>query len=201
MTALRGTVAPGFAPVRDAFLENFDVRGELGAAVCVVVDGQVVADLCAGEARPGVPWDADTLAVVFSTTKGPTALTLQALADRGELDVGRRIAELWPGFGAEGKDAITIRHVLTHTSGAIDFPGYQVAVHDEDWWLDLDRIAADLERSEPAWEPGTAHGYHGVTFGLILGEVVRRATGSTLGTVFRDLIAGPLGAEIWIGLP
>jgi CubicO group peptidase (beta-lactamase class C family) len=201
VTTVHGTVAPGFGPVRDAFLDNFDARGELGAAVCAIVDGRVVADLWAGEARPGVPWQADTLAVVFSTTKGPTALTIQALADRGDIDVDRRIADLWPAFAAHGKDAITVRHVLTHTSGAIDFPGYQEIVHDDDWWLDLDRIAADLERSEPAWEPGSAHGYHGVTFGLILGEVVRRATGVTLGTAFRDLIADPLDAEIWIGLP
>ncbi len=198
---IHGTLAPGFEPVRAAFAANFAERGEVGAAFCAYLEGRPVADLWAGEARPGVPWEEGTMAVVFSTTKGPTTLTIQALAEQGVLDIEAPIASYWPEFAAEGKGALTLRHVLTHTSGVIDFPGYQAVIEDPAWWLDLDAIASSFATAAPAWEPGTAHGYHGVSFGLLLGEVVRRATGRTLGTAFAALVAGPLGLDLFIGLP
>jgi CubicO group peptidase (beta-lactamase class C family) len=198
---LHGTVAPGFEPVRAAFAANFSERGEVGAGFAAFVEGRPVADLWGGEARPGVPWEENSMAVVFSTTKGPTTLTVEALVDRGVLDVEAPVAAYWPQFAAAGKAGITLRHLLTHTSGVIDFPGYQAVVVDSAWWHDLDAIAAAFAGAAPAWEPGTAHGYHGVSFGLLLGEVVRRATGTTLGAVFSDLVARPLGLDFFIGLP
>ena len=202
MTSLRhGSVVPGFEPVAAAFADNFAVRGERGAAFCAFAGGMKVADLWGGEARPGVPWDAGTMAVVFSTTKGATALTIQILAERGALDVDRPVADYWPAFAAAGKAGITLRHVLTHTAGVIDFSGYEAVVEDPSWWHDLDAVASAFAPAAPAWEPGAAHGYHGVSFGLLLGEVVRRATGATLGTAFAGLIARPLGLDFHIGLP
>ncbi len=198
---IHGSVAPGFEPVREAFAANFAERGEVGAAFCACVEGQVAADLWGGEARPGVPWAEDTMVLVFSTTKGPTTFTIQVLADRGAVDIEAPVASYWPEFAAEGKGEITVRNVLTHTSGVIDFPAYQAVVGDPAWWLDLDRVAASFAAAVPAWEPGTAHGYHGVSFGLLLGEVVRRATGRTLGRSFAELIAVPLGLDFHIGLP
>ncbi len=196
-----GQTAAGFEAVADAFGANFGEHGDVGAGFCAYVDGERVVDLWGGEARPGVPWGPDTMAVVFSSTKGATALTIQALADGGALDLDLAISELWKEFGTRGKEYVTIRHVLTHTSGVIDFPGYRAVIGDLGWWLDPDRIAADFERSEPAWEPGSDHGYHGVSFGLLLGEVVRRATGDSLGTAFRRLVGDPLAIDVWIGLP
>jgi len=198
---VHGTVAPGFEPVRAAFAANFAERGEVGAAFSALVEGRQVADLWGGEACPGVPWAEDTIAVVFSTTKGAATLTIQALAEQGALDLEARVASYWPEFSAEGKGDITLRHILTHTSGVIDFPGYRAVADDLAWWLDLDMVAASFAGASPAWEPGTAHGYHGVSFGLLLGEVVRRATGRTLGTAFAELVARPLGLDFHIGLP
>jgi CubicO group peptidase (beta-lactamase class C family) len=201
MEPIAGSIAPGYDPVAAAFVENLSDHGDAGAAFCAYVDGRRVIDVWGGEARPGSPWQDDTMVVVFSSTKGPTALTVQVLAESGDLDVDAPIVRYWPEYGSGGKDAITLRHVLTHTAGTIDFPGYRRVIDNIEWWRDLDRIAADLATAEPAWEPGTAHGYHGVTFGLILGEVVRRATGTTLGTAFRSLVADPLDLDVWIGLP
>ena len=135
------------------------------------------------------------MAVVFSTTKGPTTLTIQALAEQGTVDLERPVADYWPEFAAAGKGGITLRHILTHTSGVIDFPGYEAVVEDTSWWHDLDAVAAAFAAASPAWEPGTAHGYHGVSFGLLLGEVVRRATGATLGDRLRPAWwPGPWGS-------
>jgi len=198
---IHGTLAPGFEPVGEAFAANFAERGEVGASFCTYAEGRPVADLWAGEARPGVPWEEGTMAVVFSTGKGPTTLTIQALVEQGALDIEAPVSAYWPEFAAGGKEAITLRHVLTHTSGVIDFPGYQAVIGDEAWWRDLDAIAASFATASPAWPPGTAHGYHGVSFGLLLGEVVRRATGRTLGTALAELVAGPLGVDFHIGLP
>jgi CubicO group peptidase (beta-lactamase class C family) len=198
---IHGAVAEGFEPVRDSFAEGFASRGEVGAACCVTVGGRVVADLWGGAARPGVPWQEDTPAVVFSATKGATALVIAALCDRGELDISQRVAAYWPEFGTAGKEPITLRHILTHSSGVIDFPEYPDVIGDAAWWHDLDRVAASWAKAEPAWAPGSAHGYHGASFGHLLGEVVRRATGETLGSALRSLVAEPLGLDLWIGLP
>jgi CubicO group peptidase (beta-lactamase class C family) len=194
-------VADGFEPVRDTFAEGFSSRGEVGAACCITLGDRTVVDIWGGLARPEVPWQADTPVVVFSTTKGATALVIAALAERGELDPSRPVSEYWPEFGGLGKADITIGQVLSHTSGVIDFPDYAAIVDDAEWWLDLDRVAASWAAATPAWEPGTAHGYHGASFGHLLGEVVRRATGETLGSALRSLVAEPLGLDLWIGMP
>lgn len=148
--AVHGTVAPGFEPVRAAFAANFAERGEVGAAFCALVAGRPVADLWGGEARPGIPWREETMALVFSSTKGATALTVQALAEQGALDLEARVAAYWPEFAAGGKGEVTLRQVLTHTSGVIDFPGYRAVVDDPAWWLDLDAIAASFTTASPA---------------------------------------------------
>jgi len=196
-----GVVAPGFEPVREAFADAFTSRGEVGAGCCVVLGGHVAVDLWGGEARPGVAWGPDTPTVVFSTTKGVTALVVAALSERGEIDLSRPVAAYWPEFATGGKATITVRQVLTHSSGVIDFPGYQDVIDDAAWWQDLDRVAGSWAAAEPAWQPGTAHGYHGASFGHLLGEVVRRATGETLGALVRSVVAEPLGLDVWIGMP
>jgi CubicO group peptidase (beta-lactamase class C family) len=198
---IHGLLARGFEPVAEAFAANFASRGEVGAAFAAFVEHLPVVDLWAGEARPGVPWDDGTMVGVFSTTKGATTLTIQILAEQGLLDIARPVAAYWPEFAAAGKGGITLRQVLTHSSGVIDFPGYEAVVGDTSWWRDLDAVASSFAVASPAWEPGTAHGYHGVSFGLLLGELVRRATGATLGTAFAQLVAGPLGIDFYIGLP
>jgi CubicO group peptidase (beta-lactamase class C family) len=198
---IHGEVADGFEPVRDAFARGFASRGELGAACCITLGDRTVVDLWGGLARPGVPWQADTPVVVFSTTKGAAALVVAALVERGALDPSRPLSAYWPQFGGSGKEHVTLRQVLTHTSGVVDFPDYPTIVDDAAWWLDLDRVAASWAAAEPAWEPGTAHGYHGASFGHLLGEVIRRATGETLGSLLRSLVAEPLGLDLWIGLP
>lgn len=201
MTRPSGFLAPGFAPVEAAFTTNFTERGEVGASFCAYAGGRLVADLWGGEASPGRPWEAGTMAVVFSCTKGAAVLTIQALVEQQAIDLEAPISSYWPEFGVGGKASITIRQVLTHTSGVIDFPGYREVVNDPAWWHDPDAIAASFAGAEPAWPPGTAHGYHGTSFGLLLGEVVRRATGQTLGEVFRTRVQEPLGLEFHIGLP
>lgn len=196
-----GRVEAGFERVRNVFTANFAERGDVGAAVAVYVAGRPVVDLWGGEARPGRPWVEDTMVGVFSTTKGPTALTVQVLADRGLLDVDRPVAAYWPEFGAAGKEHITVRQVLSHQAGIITFPDYHEVLELDDHWGVAEEIAARIAAAAPLWEPGTRHGYHALTFGWILGEVVRRVTGATLGTVFRTEVAEPLDVDFWIGLP
>ena len=196
---ISGTCDPRFAPVRDAFRDNFAQRGELGAAVCVVAQGRTVVDLWGGVAdrASGRPWTADTLAMVFSATKGATALCAHVLVARGQLDLDAPVARYWPEFAAAGKDAIPVRMLLNHQAG---LPGVDVRLPAEALY-NWDSMTAALAAQAPSWTPGTAHGYHAITFGFLVGEVVRRVTGSTLGTFLRDTIAAPLGLDFWIGLP
>lgn len=156
-----------------------------------------------GEAKPGVPWRQDTLALVFSTTKGVTALVAQVLADRGRLDINAPVARYWPEFAAAGKEAVTVAQVLEHSAGVLSFPNYE-EVLAADGGAGWGRTADIVERLAAAplwWVPGEQHGEHAVTYGWIIGEVVRRIDGRTLGGFFRDEIAGPLGLDFWIGLP
>ena len=198
-----GAVAPGFETVRAVFESNFTEHGDIGAAFCALRDGEVLADLWAGEARPGVAWQADTVVPVFSTTKGATAAVLARIVSDGGLDVDRTIASYWPEFAANGKEAITLRQLLTHTSGVVTFAGYEDVVEDPDWWLDLDAIAAAFAGTAPSWEPGRRHGYHAASIGLVANEVVRRVSGTTIGALLRDEVAGPhaLGFHIGNELP
>lgn len=198
MTQIHGHCAPAFQRVRDAFERNFTDHGERGAAVAVRHRGEVVVDLWGGHAdRSGRTWDENTLAVVFSTTKGLAATCLHVLADRGLIDFDAPVARYWPEFAANGKAGITVAMALSHQAG---LPVWQAPL-PEDALLNWDLAARRLADEPPLWEPGTAHGYHGLTIGWLEGELVRRITGRTIGTFFREEIAGPLGADAWIGLP
>ncbi len=193
-----GQVAPGFELVRDAFRENFERRRELGASVCVYRAGKVVVDLWGGIAQKEQSrgWAAHTPCVVFSVTKGLAALAMLMLADRGLLDYDAPITKYWPEFGANGKEKITVRQLLNHRSGlnALDVP---LTIED----FEKDRIASALEIQKPIWEPGTAQGYCGVTYGPYVSELFRRVAGERLGTFFKREIAQKLDADVSIGTP
>ncbi len=197
--AIEGHVASGFEPVAQQFMENFRSRGELGGAVCVTVDGTTKVDLWGGVAdgKSGRAWDRDTVSTVFSCTKGATALCAHVLASRGQLDIDAPVTEVWPEFAQQGKERVTTRMMLDHSSAV---PALREAVKPDgpyDWTYMTERLAAEV----PFWEPGTRNGYHGFTFGWTVGEMVRRVSGKSLGTFFRDEIAKPLGLDFWIGLP
>jgi CubicO group peptidase (beta-lactamase class C family) len=185
--------------VRDAFAHNFAERGEVGAAVCVYRHGRPVVDLWGGvaDAESGRPWLEDTLALIFSTTKGVTAACVHVLVDQGVLDLAAPVAAYWPEFAARGKAGITLRQVLSHRAGlpAVDAPLTREEVYA---W---DPVCTALADQAPAWEPGARHGYHVRTFGWILGEVVRRATGRRFGAWLSEQVAAPLGLDLHVGLP
>ena len=197
--AIDGTFDPRFAGVRDEFERNFAERGEVGASVCVTVDGETVVDLWGGTADPttGRVWDRDTIGHVWSATKGATALCAHILAARGQLDLDAPVVTYWPEFGKNGKESILVRHLLSHQAGLPAVRAPLPAGCFYDWRLMVDALAAE----EPFWRPGTRNGYHALTFGFLVGEVVRRASGRSLGSFFADEVAGPLGLEFWLGLP
>lgn len=194
-----GEVAPGFEPVREAFAANFERYDDIGAAVCVYRDGRPVVDLWGGIADPdtGRSWSRETLQLVYSATKGATATAAHLLAQRGALDLDAPVAEYWPEFAANGKARIPVRWLLSHRAGvvALDRP---VPLADALAWQPM---VAALAAQRPAWTPGTAHGYHGRTFGWLVGEVIRRVSGRTPGRFFAEEIAAPLGLDFFIGLP
>ncbi|MEV5889594.1 serine hydrolase domain-containing protein [Nonomuraea fuscirosea] len=199
MPEIGGDVAPGFEAVRAAFAANLASGQDVGAAVSVYVHGREVVDLWGGIADPetGRPWERDTLQVVYSTTKAVTAACALLLAQRGELDLDAPVARYWPEFAAQGKERLPVRWLLTHQAGlpAIDrpiTPAEAIA-----WEPMVDALAAQ----KPYWEPGTEHGYHGLTYGWLVGEVVRRVSGRSVGTFLAEEIAGPFGIDFWIGLP
>ena len=195
-----GEVARGFEHVREAFESGATDLGRGGGAFCAYVDGQKVVDLWGGECAPGKPWERETRAVLMSSTKGPAALTMLLLADRGELDPERLVVDYWREFGAEGKDRIRVAELLDHSAGVVTFPAYANLLQwNGEGWGDVEEITRRLERARPVWEPGTRHGYHALTCGWLWGELVRRLTGSTLGDLFRKEIALPLGLELEIG--
>jgi CubicO group peptidase (beta-lactamase class C family) len=193
-----GWCDPRFGAVRDEFGRNFADRGECGAAVCVSVDGAVVADLWGGWADSGhrVPWSADTLVNVFSVGKGLLAVCAARLAGRGLLDPDALVTRYWPEFGAAGKDGITVRQVLSHQAGLPALRAHLPAGSGLDWQLMTSLLAAE----EPWWRPGSGHGYHVNTFGYLAGELVRRVSGLSAGQYLRRELAGPLGADVHIGL-
>jgi CubicO group peptidase (beta-lactamase class C family) len=198
-TEIHGRADERFARVRDEFARNFAERGELGASLCVIVEGRTAIDLWGGHADPARerPWREDTIVMVHSATKGATSLCAHVLAARGELDVDAPVARYWPEFAAAGKEHIPVRMLLNHQAGlpAIDDPLRAEA------GLDWGTMAAALARQAPHWEPGRLHGYHAITHGWLVGEVVRRISGRSLGRFFRDEIAAPRGLDFWIGLP
>lgn len=196
---VNGHCAPGFAGVREAFERNFKEHGDVGASVTVTVDGEAVVDLWGGHAdaaRTRV-WERDTLVNVYSTSKGMTALCAHLLVDRGELDLDAPVARYWPEFAQAGKHDLPVRWLLSHRAGLVAPREPLPAGHAYDW----EQVCATLAATEPWWEPGTAQGYHAVTFGYLVGEVVRRITGQSLGAFLRSEITEPLGARVFIGTP
>ncbi len=188
-----------FAPMLDAFLVNFESREEKGAGVAITFEGKTVVDLWGGMADPKVekPWTADTLSVVYSSTKGALALCAHMLIDEGKLDPHAPVTELWPEFGVHGKNTVTLQMMLDHTAGV---PAYRDPVPDgalKDWgWA-----TSTLAKQEPFFTPGTRSAYHGLTFAWTVGEMIRRASGETAGQIFADRVAKPLGLEFWMGAP
>ncbi|MFE6175590.1 serine hydrolase domain-containing protein [Streptomyces sp. NPDC056464] len=196
---VHGHCDPRFAAVRTAFEANFRERGELGAAVAVTVDGTTTVDLWGGwaDAAHSRPWERDTLVNVWSTTKGPTALCAHLLADRGLLDLDAPVAAYWPEFAAAGKEQILVRHLLSHRAGLSGLREPHSLQQLCDWELTTQRLAA----MEPWWAPGTASGYHALTYGFLVGEVVRRVSGLLPGAFLEREVTGPLGIDFAIGLP
>ncbi|MFJ3898173.1 serine hydrolase domain-containing protein [Streptomyces sp. NPDC090083] len=199
MTTIHGEVAAGFEPVWEAFAANFSEHGDIGAAVCVYQYGRPVVDLWGGVSDPetGRPWTRDTLQLVYSATKGATATAAHMLAERGALDLDAPVAKYWPEFAANGKADIPVRWLLSHQAGlvALDRP---VPLNEALAWHPM---TAALAAQRPQWTPGTAHGYHGRTWGWLVGEVIRRVSGQTPGRFFAEEIAAPLGLDFFIGLP
>lgn len=197
--SIGGEVAPGFEAVRDAFVRNLTQLGDVGAAVCAFHKGRKVVDLWGGVADPdtGAPYDANTLQLVFSSTKGATAAVAAILAERDLIDFDAPVADYWPEFAAAGKESITVRDLLSHRAGLAAFDE-RISVED---FLAWEPAVQRLASQAPNWPLGTAHGYHALTFGHLVGEVVRRVTGRSLGEVFASEVAGPLGLEFFIGLP
>lgn len=196
---LNGRCDPHFNAVREAFLDNFDTFGETGAAMALVVDGRPVVDLWAGhrdQARTE-PWTPETVVNVYSTTKGMTAICANRLADQGKLDLDAPVAKYWPEFAQAGKETLPVRYLLSHQAGLPAIREFLPSEAIYQW----DTMASALAAETPWWEPGTRHGYHAVTYGWLVGEVIRRVSGKSVGSYFRDEIAGPLGAEFFIGLP
>jgi CubicO group peptidase (beta-lactamase class C family) len=195
---INGECDPRFTAVRDTFAEGFRTRGEVGAAIAVTLDGRPVVDLWAGYADQARrrPWRRDTIANIYSCTKALTALCAHQLVERGLLDLDAPVATYWPEFAQAGKARIPVRWLLSHRAA---LPAVQAPLPPEALY-DWDAMCAALAAQAPWWEPGTRHGYHALTFGWLVGEVVRRITGRGLGTYFRDEIARPLGLDLHIGL-
>ncbi|MFG3022481.1 serine hydrolase domain-containing protein [Streptomyces sp. NPDC048254] len=198
-TYSEGFVAPGFEPLREAFERNFVQYGEVGASCAVYVDGEPKVDLWGGPADvvTGRPWQQDTVGLAYSVTKGATAILCCLLADRGELDLDAPVARYWPSFAGNGKAGVSVRMILAHQAGLPVLDGRFTRAE-----ILEDGVAARaLAGQEPLWTPGTAFGYHALTYGWLLDEVVRRATGRTIRDLFAREVVGPLGLDFFIGLP
>ena len=197
--SISGKCDPKFQQVAAEFERNFLERGEVGASVSITIEGETVVDLWGGTAniQSQTKWEEDTVSIVWSCTKGATALCAHILSSRGELDIEAPVIKYWPEFGKAGKENITVKMLLNHQAGlaAIRKPLPDGA------YSDWDLMIRALEEETPFWEPGTRNGYHALTFGWLVGEVVRRVSGKSLGQFFQDEVAGPLGIDFWIGLP
>ena len=196
---ISGFVAPGYEPVHDAFAGNFAERGDVGAGFTLFADGRMVVDITGGviDRVTYEPYSPDTLQVVFSTTKGATAACASLLAQRGLLDFDAPVATYWPEFAQAGKQAIPVRWLLCHKAGLPTFDRTLTRAESFAWTPVIEALAEQT----PYWEPGTRFGYHAVTYGHLVGEVVRRITGKTMGEFWQDEFARPLGLEFFIGLP
>lgn len=192
-------MAPGFEPVAEVFADNFRRFGEVGAAFALYRAGRLVVDVWGGMAdqASGRPWQEDTIALIFSAAKGPTATCIHQLVESGQLDIDLPIGHYWPEFACNGKAQITPRMVLSHQAGLAAIDGELTLEQVLAWQPVVDLIAAQA----PNWEPGTQHGYHARSFGWILGELIRRITGEMPGQYLATHICGPLGLRYWVGLP
>ena len=196
---IHGSVAPGFESVRAAFASVFDGQPTMGAALSIRRHGAIVVDVWGGVAdeRGGASWQEDTLSVIFSCTKGLSSILAARLVAEGRLDYGQPVARYWPEFAAAGKEAVTVKDLLAHRSG-LSAPREPLAVDDiVNWRTVTERLAAQA----PLWAPGSGYAYHAITHGWLIGEVIRRITGMSVGQYFSDLIATPLGVDAWIGTP
>ena len=199
MSQVQGHCDPQFERVREEFERNFADRGEVGASVCLSVNGETKVDLWGGMADPdtGEAWQEDTVSIVFSCTKAATALCAHILIDRGELNPAALVSDYWPGFAKNGKEATTVQMMLNHESAV---PALRDPVR-EGGFLDWDYMISRMEDEEAWWEPGTRNGYHMINFGWTAGELVRRVSGKSLGQFFADEVASKTGADFWIGVP
>ncbi len=199
MSEIRGFARPPFEKVERVFRESVERGEEVGASFAVYHRGELVVDLAGGHAdrTRSRPWTGETLVNVWSTTKGMAALCCAMLVDRGLLDYGQPVAEIWPEFAAAGKGRVTLADLLAHRAGV---PGVRERLRLEDLF-DQEAMASRLAREEPFFEPGSRSGYHAITFGHLAGEIVRRVTGRSLGRFFREEVAAPLGLDFHIGLP
>ncbi len=196
---INGFCKPGFEEVLKEFKTNFEERGEVGASVCINVGEEIVVDLWGGLADPkeNIPWKKNTVSIVFSCTKAATALCAHILADRGELNLSAPVCEYWPEFGKNGKEKTIVSMLLNHSAG---LPAFRDPIKPGGYY-DWDYMVKRLEEEEPFWEPGTLCGYHLMSFGWTVGEIIRRVSGKSLGAFFKDEVADPLELDFWIGLP
>lgn len=199
MAQIDGWTATGFEGVRDAFTANFENGSEVGAAFSAYHRGQKVVDLWGGVAdqTTGRPWEEDTIILVFSTTKGMTAICANKLAQEGRLDTDAPVVDYWPTFGKNGKEEIPVSYLLSHQAGLAWVDGEMTAEEALSW----EPVIEALENQHPNWHPGSQHGYHATTYGWLVGEVIRRVSGRSVGTYLREEVADPLGLDLWIGLP
>jgi len=197
--SVQGMTHDRYAAVRTVFEGNLESGADVGASFCATLEGETVVDLWGGFADPAKtrPWERDTIVNVYSTTKTMTALSALILADRGDLDFDAPVARYWPEFATNGKDRVKVSHLMSHAAG---LSGWKETITTEDLY-DWEKVTTLLAAQAPYWEPGTAPGYHALTQGYLVGEVVRRITGRSLGTFFREEVAEPLGADFHIGLP
>jgi CubicO group peptidase (beta-lactamase class C family) len=195
---IQGHCDDRFSGVLEEFAKNFAERGDVGASFAATIEGEYVIDLWGGhsDAARTTPWEADSIANVYSTTKTMTFISALILADRGELDLTAPVATYWPEFAANGKENIPVSNILSHSAG---LPGFS-RVFEAHELYDWETVVEDLAAQAPWWEPGTQSGYHAITQGFLIGEVIRRITGKTMGTWFRENVAEPVGADFHIGV-
>ncbi|MFW9895928.1 MAG: serine hydrolase domain-containing protein [Candidatus Thorarchaeota archaeon] len=195
---IQGFCEPRFKAVKEAFIQNFEEEMEVGASFAVTINGKYVIDIWGGfkDKEKTQPWEEDTICNVYSTTKVPTVLCTMMCVDRGLLDLDEAVAKYWPEFAQNGKENILVRHVLSHTSGLAGLEENVPSKTIYDW----DKVIKLLAAQKPWWDPGTKSGYHAGTHGFLLGELVRRVTGKTLGTYFKEEVADPLNIDFHIGL-
>ena len=196
---IKGYCHEDFQEVAETFIQNFEKYKEIGSSVCVVVDGEITVDLWAGhknEQRTS-EWSEKTLSIAFSSTKAALALCAHLLIDRGELNSNAKVSDYWPEYGQKGKEETTVEMILNHSAG---LPALKTQVKDGGF-LDWDYMTTLLQEEEPFWRPGEEKGYHMITSGWLIGELIRRVSGKSLGQFFNDEISKPLELDYWIGLP